>query len=144
MKVIVSVPDIKLIKSIAGSSVFSEDTLMVDNLELICTAGANMKINVSGSDINVMSVAGSNLKLSGSTVNFEAKANSGSTIQAEGLKTSNCNIRCNSGANIWIAGIGNVDLNAGSGGTIYYLGIPSSLEIKTSSGGNIIQKEAVL
>ncbi len=138
-KVLVTVPNIELVKSTAGSNVFAEDTLNLKTLEIRSTAGSNIKLLVNAEELNVSAVAGSNIFLNGTSESFTAKANSGSNVKAGDLRTLSCDLKASSGANIWI----NVqkELNAGvsSGANVFYYGNPETTNIEKSSGGNVIK-----
>lgn len=140
-KVVITVPNLEAISSIAGSNVFSEDTLKLKSVELTATAGANMKMMIIAENLKVSSIAGSNIKLEGSADDFEVKANSGSNINAKGLKSKLCRIKCNGGANIWLTVTGNIEGHVGSGANIYYFGNPTSVNVDANTGGNLIKKQ---
>lgn len=141
IKINITLPDIENIKAFAGSNIYSQDTIRVPKLELISTAGANIKLDVVADNLNVMAVAGSNIKISGKTSYLEAKANSGSNIFSSALKAGDAHVTCNTGANIWVAPVHSIKGISGSGGNIYYTGAPSIIELKKNSGGNVIKKE---
>lgn len=139
-KVFVTTPNISRIKSTAGSNVFSETVIKSKNLELISSAGSNMKLEVLVEKIDASTSAGSNIKLEGTTREFTGKASSGSNLKAEELTTKNCTADVSSGANLWVTVNGNFSGHASSGGNLFYYGDPETTEIEKSSGGNIIKK----
>lgn len=138
-KVLVTVPNIELVKSTAGSNVFAEDTLNLKTLEIRSTAGSNIKLVLIAEELNVSAMAGSNVFLIGTSESFTAKANSGSNVKAGDLRAATSDLKASSGANIWI----NVqkELNAGvsSGANVFYYGNPETTNIEKSSGGNVIK-----
>jgi len=138
LKVFVTLPEITGIKSVAGSNVFSETVLESDNLELSCSAGSNIKLELNAGDVQASASAGSNIKLSGLAREFKGKASSGANIKAEELKTSNCDVRSSSGANIWISVKNSLVAQVNSGGNVFYYGEPENTDIRKSSGGNVI------
>lgn len=139
-KVYVTTPDISVIKSFAGSNVYSETTLKSKNLEISSSAGSNIKLELEASNLNVSATAGSNIKLDGTTGSFTGKASAGSNIKAEGLSATNCIVRTSSGANIWITVKSDFEGHASSGGNVFYYGNPKSINVNNSSGGNVIKK----
>jgi hypothetical protein len=138
-KVLVTIPNIDLLKTTAGSNVFADDTLNLRTLEIKSTAGSNIKLVLIAGELNVSAMAGSNVFLNGSSESFTAKANSGSNVKAGDLRAATCDLKASSGANIWI----NVqkELNAGvsSGANVFYYGNPETTNIEKSSGGNVIK-----
>lgn len=139
-KVFVTTPNISMIKSIAGSNVFSKTALRSQNLELTGSAGSNMKLDVIANKLTASTSAGSNIKLEGKAKSFSGKATSGSNLKAEELSSNNCSVEVSSGANIWITSKNKFKGHASSGGNIFYFGNPETTDIDKSSGGNIIKK----
>ncbi len=136
-KVYVTVVDIESIKSSSGSNVYSSGTLKSENLELSCSSGANMKLEINANEVDASTSSGANMSLDGITKEFIGKSSSGANLKAGDLKTKNCQLETSSGANIWISVDGELDASASSGGNIYYYGSPKNTSIKNSSGGNI-------
>lgn len=139
-KVFVTVSDLSKISASAGCNVFSETVIKSQNLDLSCSAGSNMNLEVKAENINISVHAGSNAKLEGVTSNFEASASSGANIKSKALKAKNGIAKVSSGANIWLTSEEYLSANASSGGNIHYYGNPESTDIKKSSGGNVIKK----
>ena len=139
-KVFVTTPNLESIRCFAGSNVFSENTFSTEDLEISCSAGSNLKLNVRAENIESSASAGSNIKLEGSCKSFYGKANSGSNIKAEELVVKDCEAKTSSGANIWVTAENSLKGNASSGGNIFYYGNPGNTDIHKSSGGNVIKK----
>lgn len=138
-KVFVTVPDLELLKTTAGSNVFSEDTLKFKALDIKSTAGSNVKLDVDAAEINVSAVAGSNIYLNGMAKSINLKANSGSNIKAGDLLSENCTAKASSGANVWIKVQKSLNASVSSGGNLWYSGEPGSLDVDKSSGGNVFK-----
>ncbi len=138
-KVLVTIPDIDLIKATAGSNIFAEDTLNLKKLEIKSTAGSNVKLLLNTEELTVSAVAGSNIFLNGTSESFNAKANSGSNLKAGDLRTSNCDLKASSGANIWINVQKELSAKVSSGANVFYSGNPETTNIEKSSGGNLIK-----
>ncbi|TNF42763.1 MAG: DUF2807 domain-containing protein [Bacteroidetes bacterium] len=138
-KVLVTVPDIDLVKATAGSNVFAEDTLNVKVLEIRSTAGSNVKLILKSEELNVSAVAGSNIFLNGTSESFTAKANSGSNIKAGDMRAITCDLKASSGANIWINAQKELSAGVSSGANVFYYGNPEATNIEKSSGGNVIK-----
>ena len=138
-KVFVTTPNLKLVEAFAGSNVFSENTLKMDDLEVSASAGSNIKLEINSGSTTASASAGSNVKLEGKSESLFAKASSGSNIKAGDLATLDCTAKVSSGANIWISAKNDFKGNASSGGNVFYSGNPSNTEINRSSGGNVIK-----
>jgi hypothetical protein len=138
-KVLVTVPNIDLLRTTAGSNVFAEDTLNLKTLEIKSTAGSNIKLVLNAEELNVSAVAGSNVFLNGTSESFNAKANSGSNVKAGDLRSETCDLKASSGANIWINVQKELSAKVSSGANVFYAGNPESTNIEKSSGGNVIK-----
>ena len=138
-KVFVTVPDLELLKTTAGSNVFSEDTLKFKALEISSTAGSNVKLDVDAAEINASAMAGSNIYLNGMVKSVNLKANSGSNIKAGDLLSENCTAKASSGANVWIKVEKSLNVSVSSGANLWYSGEPGSLDVEKSSGGNVFK-----
>ena len=73
----------------------------------------------------------------GKATDVELKASSGSNLKAGALSAESCEVDASSGANIYIDVEKALDGEASSGGQVYYSGNPKTVNISTSSGGNI-------
>ncbi len=138
-KVLVTVPNIDLLKTTAGSNVFADDTLHLKTLEIKSTAGSNVKLLLNAEELYVSAMAGSNISLNGTSEAFNAKANSGSNVKAGDLHTTNCDLKASSGANIWINVSKELSAKVSSGANVFYYGNPEATNIEKSSGGNVIK-----
>jgi hypothetical protein len=136
-KVYVTVREIEKISAFAGSNVYSEAVLKSDQLEVLSSAGSNIKLEVLIKELKVSATAGANVYLEGETKNFDVSGSAGSNIKAEGMQTRNCKARVNSGSNIYITVVDELDAKASSGGNIFYYGNPKNQNINSSSGGNV-------
>ena len=139
-KVYVTIPGISEIKSAAGSNVYSENTLETKALVIGTSSGSNMKLQVEAGELSVSSSSGSNVRLEGTAETFTGKASSGANIKAEDLRVTHCNATTSSGANLWISVGETFEGKASSGGNIYYSGNPKTVNLESSSGGNLIKK----
>ncbi len=135
--VYITAKDISQIKTSSGAQVRSENTLQATILDLDASSGSLIKIHVNAKEIRSQASSGANLKIEGKTAMFSAKSSSGSSIKANGLKTTNANVKASSGANIHINVSGQLTAEASSGGHINFEGNPKNIDKDTSSGGSI-------
>ncbi|MCB0399360.1 MAG: DUF2807 domain-containing protein [Winogradskyella sp.] len=132
-----SVDNISAIKATSGSDVFSTNTITADNLELNCTSGADMTLDVKTETLNCHSTSGSDIRLSGSTTVLIAEATSGSDIKASNLEAETSKVKATSGADISINTSKELTARATSGGDIRYSGNPEKVEKSDSSSGSV-------
>jgi len=136
-KVMVSFKDISKISSSSGSDVYSTNTITTENLEISTSSGSDMELDVDTHVIECSSSSGSDLRLSGKTDKLYADASSGSDIKAGNLKTSTCEARASSGADITVNTAKELYAKASSGGDIKYYGNPDKVSKKDGVSGSI-------
>ena len=136
-KINLSISDISAIKATSGSDVFSTNTIDVDQLELNCTSGADMELDVKTNTLNAHSTSGSDIKLSGTTRLLVAEATSGSDIKASNLKAETSKVKATSGADISVNTSKELTARATSGADIRYSGNPEKVNKSDSSSGSV-------
>ena len=136
-KVMVSFKDINKISSSSGSDVYSTNTITAESLELSTSSGSDMELDVDTHVIECSSSSGSDLRLSGKTDKLYAEASSGSDIKAGNLKTTFCEAKASSGADITVNTSKELYAKASSGGDIKYYGNPDKVSKKDGVSGSI-------
>ncbi len=136
-KIYVSFPDINRIKASSGSSVYSNNTINSEDLELKSSSGANIKIDVETNTLICDSSSGGYIQLDGNTVSLMTEASSGSNISASSLKAESTTAKASSGARIQINTSKALTARASSGGDIRYSGNPERVEKSDSSSGSV-------
>ena len=136
-KVMVSFKDISKISSSSGSDVYSTNTITTENLEISTSSGSDMELDIDTHVTECSSSSGSDLRLSGKTDKLYADASSGSNIKAGNLKTSTCEARASSGADITVNTAKELYAKASSGGDIKYYGNPDKVSKKDGVSGSI-------
>ena len=136
-KVMVSFKDISKISSSSGSDVYSTNTITTESLEISTSSGSDMELDVDTHVLECDSSSGSDLRVSGKTDKLYAEASSGSDIKAGNLKTSTCEARASSGADITVNTSKELYAKASSGGDIKYYGNPDKVSKKDGVSGNI-------
>ena len=132
-----SISDISSIKATSGSDVFSTNTIEVDELELNCTSGADIKMDVKTETLNAHSTSGSDIRLSGTTTELIAEATSGSDIEASELRAEKSRVKATSGADISVNTSKELTARATSGADIRYSGNPEKVDKSDSSSGSV-------
>ena len=136
-KIMLDVKDISAIKATSGSDVFSTNTIETEELELNCTSGADIKLDVKTKTLNAHSTSGSDIRLSGTTVVLIAEATSGSDIKASELKAETSRVKATSGADISVNTSKELTARATSGADIRYSGNPEKVDKSDSSSGSV-------
>lgn len=139
-KINLSIKDVSAIKATSGSEVFSTNAIKVDELELNCTSGADMKLDIDTESLNCHSTSGSDIRLSGTTKVLIAEATSGSDIQASQLSAQTSKVKATSGADISVNTSKKLIARATSGGDVRYSGNPETVNKSDSSSGSVRQQ----
>ncbi|WP_347839070.1 head GIN domain-containing protein [uncultured Draconibacterium sp.] len=138
-KVLLTVPQLEVIKAIAGCNVYSEGILKGKEMEISAAAGSNVHLSVELANAKVSASAGSNINMDGTANHFFAKAAAGANIKANSVVSNLTEAKVSSGANIWVNSKEELKANASSGGNIFFIGNPPITEFHKSSGGNVIK-----
>ncbi|WP_040756446.1 head GIN domain-containing protein [Winogradskyella psychrotolerans] len=139
-KVLLNIETISAIKATSGSDVYSTNTITVTSLELNCTSGADITLDVITETLNCKSTSGSDINVSGSTKSLIAEATSGSDIDASNLKAQTSYVKATSGADISVNTSKELTANATSGGDIRYSGNPEKVNKSDNSAGSVKQQ----
>jgi len=139
-KIMLNINDISSIKATSGSNVYSTNTIKVDELELVSTSGADIKLDVKTQLLDCRSTSGSNINLRGTTNTLIAAATSGSNIKANQLKAETSEVKATSGADISVNTSKELTARATSGGDVRYSGNPEKVNKSDSSSGSVRQQ----
>ena len=137
LKVYVSFKEMDKLHASAGSGVGAESPFKLGSFALHVSSGANVKLDLEATDMNVSASSGCGIVLKGKAKEIKADASSGSHINASELECKKCQASVSSGAGIKVNVTEDLDANASSGGNISYSGNPSSKNIHKSSGGGV-------
>jgi hypothetical protein len=136
-KITLNVTDLNSIKATSGSNVYATSDLVLNQLDLNATSGANIKLDVETQMLNCHSTSGSNIILNGKTKNLTVEATSGSNIKASNLTAETSNAKATSGANVSINTSKRLTARATSGGGVRYSGNPELVNTSDSSAGSV-------
>lgn len=136
-KVMIYFDKIREIEATAGSNIFTDRRLVLDQVDLRASAGSNFRMDVEAELINVSVSSGANIRLEGQSKQISARTSSGGNLKAEDFRAEVTEIKASSGANAWITAMQEITAHASSGGNIFYYGTPQKTNTTTSSGGNV-------
>ncbi len=132
--------DLEELQSSSGSQISSSGMLRLKNFSTKASSGSQQNLSMNTSKLEAKASSGAHIKLDGKTGDADFTASSGSHLKAGDLDAKDGKADVSSGAHIYMSVRDNFEGEASSGGHIYYSGSPSSVDIKTSSGGNIIKR----
>ena len=123
----------------SGSSVWSDEVIQSNELDLDVSSGASMEVEIEVRDASIDISSGASLNVSGSAGSTEIDMSSGSSLNGYGLQTGSVDIDGSSGSSARIHVTDNLVADVSSGATVKYKGNPSNKNIDKSSGGSVRQ-----
>jgi hypothetical protein len=129
--------DIDVIEAAAGAIVRSHEQIKSKYLNITCTMGAEVTLDVYAKKIMVTSKMGGELEMSGQTENLEVSANSGGVFNAPRLESKIAYVRASMGAEVLVNATEEIEATAGFGANIEYVGGPTVRHTSRNFGGEV-------
>jgi len=137
LKVHLSVTNIKGIKASGGSDVESKDIIKFDKLDILCSGGSDIEMEVSGNELNSKNSGGSDIDLSGKVKIFRTQASGGSDTDATKLEAVECYVTASGGSDIDVYATGKLFVKASGGSDVSYKGNPQPINAEMSGGSDL-------
>jgi len=137
IKVAITYQQIREIKARAGASVYSDNMLEEEALQLRFSSGASGELTVTAKTIEVGVSEGGTLELQGITEFLDAKAVTGGTLSAYELDSQSTIVKTNTGGSAKVMAYESLDATAKTGGSIAYKGDPKKVRTKDGLSGSI-------
>jgi len=137
VKIIITYTQLLEIKARAGASVYNQQTIETDNLNLRFSAGANGELTVETRSLNTAVSEGGSLELRGTTDFHQAKAVTGGSLSSYDLDAQDVLIKSNTGGSAKIIALKSLDATAKTGGVVSYRGNPQKIREKDGLSGTI-------
>lgn len=132
--------DITVLDANEGATIFSDETIKQQHLEVKTQEGANIKLDIDTKYLIVKSVSGGIISLTGVTENQTVEATTGGIYRAYDLQSKQATVTSASGANVEISASELLDAGVRFGGSVFYKGTPEILKTKITIGGTIKDK----
>lgn len=130
--------DIDIIEAGAGAVVTSQELVKSKYLSVECTMGAEVTLEIFTKKVEAISNMGGLLDLSGETEHLEAKANMGGVLKAAHLESKTVYVKANMGADVKVNATEEIDITAGFGAVVDYVGGPLVRKnTSTNFGGEV-------
>jgi len=137
IKVIITYKRLRGLKVRAGASVYTEQAISGDQLDLRFSSGASGEIEVIQNSLEVSVSEGGDLDLRGETDWQEIKVATGGTLSAYKLKAANTIVKANTGGNAKVMTTKSINAKANTGGSIIYKGNPKKVQEKDGLSGSV-------
>ena len=136
-KVYVSGPRLYGVSASSGSSFESQNIIETGDINLDCSSGADIDINLVADNVDISSSSGSDVNVQGRCNYVSADSSSGSDIDASELESLEGKANASYGSDLTIFVTEKVTANASSGADISVKGHPKETNIDKSSGGDV-------
>src|SRR6478735_3831994 len=132
--------DIEIIEAAAGALVTSKELLKSKYLNVECSMGAEVTLEILAKKREATSRMGGVLEMSGQTEHLEVKANMGGVLKAAHLESKTVYVKANMGADVIVNATEELDASAGFGASVEYVGGPTVRNTSKNFGGEVNKK----
>ena len=140
MKVFITTPSLKMIKSSASAEVVVEDILVnTGKTTFKASSGSSIKTAVDAPEVEADASSGASITLEGKTQSYTSEASSGAEIKSRDLLSENTTVKVSSGASAKVHASVSLNATASSGATVTYHGA-AAVNKSVSSGGSVTQQ----
>lgn len=133
--------NLNFIKATSGSNIKTNCTMKSKEISVEATSGGYVNTVIDATSVETRTTSGAEIKIVGTTTNHASSANSGSSINAYRLLSKNALVKASSGAEIDVFASIKLEAKASSGASINFKGNPKKVNVKSSSGGSIKDKD---
>lgn len=140
IKVTLYFKNIELIDANEGSMVSCKDTFKQISMVLSAQEGASIEADLDVENTIVKVYSGGIISLMGKAFTQKVTINSGGSLKAKDLVTSQTTINISAGGNAEINATTLVDAKVNAGGSIYIYGKPKQIKQQALAGGKITEK----
>lgn len=132
--------DIDIIDAGAGALVTSRELVKSKYLSVDCAMGAEVTLDILAKKVQAIANMGGVLTLTGQTEHLEVKANMGGVLKASQLESKTVYVKANMGADVIVNASEEIDVTAGFGASVDYVGSPSVRNTSSNFGGEVNRK----
>ena len=137
MKVFITTPSLKMIKSSASAEVVVQDVLVNTGKSTFkASSGSSIKTAVDAPEVDADASSGASITLEGKTQSYTSEASSGAEIKSRDLLSENTTVKVSSGASAKVHASVSLNATASSGASVTYHGA-ANVNKTVSSGGSV-------
>jgi len=137
VKAIVYYKHIEEFVASAGSSLYSNDMIGGDHLEIDANTGSDVELKLDAGYVEVVSEQGSKVFLHGKAETLDIEINTGGEVMAFNTSAENVMVKINAGGTAEVNVTQKLSADVTLGGTVKYKGNPADVSQNTSLGGSI-------
>lgn len=124
----------------SGASIYSDNIVSSDDIEIKASSGATLDLEAKCGDIKAMVSTGAEMRLHGEARRLDLRFNTGASFDGAELLTQKAKVRGGTGANAEINVSDYIKTNVNTGATLDYKGNPSKRDINKGTGGEVRQR----
>jgi len=136
-KVIVYYTDLSAISASAGSRVVAEEIIVANKLEVSCSSGSSLELEVDTKKLRLHASSGGSANVQGTTGTLSIGASSGGSVSAGNLIAEKVEAEASSGGSVSCHATEEITASSSSGGSIDYSGNPSNTDISKNVSGSV-------
>jgi hypothetical protein len=136
-KVYVTYVKIDKLSASSAGSIFSEETLETDDLEISASSAGSIDIHLNARSLQASSSSAGEIELQGKARSLQIEASSAGQIDAYDLQSQKVVAEASTAGSIKLTVSEEFNAHASSGGNIRYRGNPSKSNTNSSSGGSV-------
>jgi len=125
------------IRAASSARVYPQDVLEGDKLDLRCTAGSLIELEVAVNALEVNVDTGAEIKIKGEAGQVNISSGTGAIFSGYKLNVSNAYLKSGTGGNIEVTVSDLLEASASTGGHIKFRGNPEKLTINETLGGSV-------
>jgi hypothetical protein len=136
----VTMPSLVGVESSSGSEVEIHGFRSSDDLSAYVSGGGRLRGDIEAGDLEFSCSGGSDLLLTGAGGELFLEASGGSEVDLARFGVADASIEASGGSQVTVDVAGTLDVQAGGGSKVYYLGSPTLGQIDTSGGSSVQPK----
>lgn len=140
VNVVITYRDIQGIEATTSASVVAKDPIEAAEAYLFAATSGYVEAEITSEILRVEAATSSRIVVSGEADELNIKAYTNAEIDGKNFDASDVDVLANTAASVYFNSIGSIVGSAATAAKIYYGGNPTSMEVKTSTGGSIQKK----
>ncbi len=140
VNVIVTYRDIQGIEATTSASVVAKDPIEAAEAYLFAATSGYIEVDITSEVLRIEAATSSRIVVSGEADELTIKAYTNAEVDGKKLDAADVDVLANTAASVYFNSTGSIVGSAATAAKIYYGGNPSSMEVKTSTGGSVQKK----
>lgn len=137
VNVVITYRDIQGIEATTSASVVAKDPIEAAEAYLFAATNGYIEADITSEVLHIEAATSSKVVVSGEVDELNIKAYTNAEIDGKRLEASDVDVLANTAATVHFNTTGSITGSAATAAKIYYGGTPSSMEVKSSTGGSI-------